>query len=455
MAYIIFNVARISDSIDRCIKLTNNRLISTTVKKLQNINKDLDTLSFQNVCNTSYTIPSGLSYSVNGITFSIPSTEIPGNSTINVPVKLSGTPVNEGVFNGEINVLGNVVNLRAIVEGYTQEECITYPSVSPSTTITRNIERGVNLPKTEIGFVSVENSCPVSFTIPGREFINEDGFRVYTETVTVGASQNVNIPIYAEGTYNGVKPVLEGSQSFGGTVVTVRVNVTETCVTCMSERDNKDISLTYGAVYNRTQVGTIRYFNKCQITSKEVAGEQLYSENGVRLFTETVSLTAGQSLDIPIYATGTVNGTRLGQFSKVNACNDGRSVVVFNIRISSKPTATGDIVKEANNRVNQRLELSDFNGKWSDANGDSLEAIKILPAVGETYLKPNLYVPIRLNPDAEDDHELIGNNVSEILIESSRFTDYFPMKYRAEDTDSVSESRYRFQVKAGGEWSDL
>lgn len=341
MAYIIFNVARISDSIDRCIKLTNNRLISTTVKKLQNINKDLDTLSFQNVCNTSYTIPSGLSYSVNGITFSIPSTEIPGNSTINVPVKLSGTPVNEGVFNGEINVLGNVVNLRAIVEEYTQEECITYQSASPSTTITRNIERGVNLPKTEVGFVSVVNSCPVSFTIPGREFINEDGFRVYTEFVTVNASQNTNIPIYAEGTYIGVKSILEGSQSFGGNVVTARISV-----------------------------------------------------------------------------------------------------------ISHRPTTTGDIIKEAGNRVDQELSLSDFNGKWNDANGDNLEAIKILPAVGEAYLKPNLLAP-GFGPGGSGGR--IPNDLTELVLEP----DKFPIMYDAPDVDNYEENRYRFQVKAGGEWSDL
>lgn len=238
------------------------------------------------------------------------------------------------------------------------------------------------------------------------------------------------------------------------------VSVNDTSGNCIRISSDSTTSFNYtidkNKTYNEVSIGKIKYNNACggEIT---IPKKYIYNENGIEIFTKEVSIAGNSIVEVDLLLSGTYRGNE-------NSIEGSKTInfipIHYNIKINKPvtppntdpvtppvnntpappstdhiPRTTGDIIKESSNRTNILLNSTDFNGKYVDEDGDSLEAIQIMGDM--TKLKYNGRV-------LSGEELVIDNDLNNINIE-----------YLAKDTDEASEEEYVFRVKTKGVWSSL
>lgn len=104
--------------------------------------------------------------------------------------------------------------------------------------------------------------------------------------------------------------------------------------------------------------------------------------------------------------------------------------------IDNPPIVTKDITRTEPNRTNITITQKDFLNTWNDADGHTLQAIRVEGS-------PSDIARLKLNGVVQSGTSFDITNVSNFAIE-----------YTAKDEDNKTTTEYDFKVKTNGVWSN-
>lgn len=341
--------------------------------------------------------------------------------------------------NQETNVATLTINVAKVPD--TEARCIC---LTGSQTV-GNISLAYNTQYTDhqVGTLVYKNGCDTPYTINRTLTSNISGL-TFVVRGTVGANQSsVALPVYVNGRVNNLTP--GATQAISGTTaqacgldgsfnVTLSGNIVngDNFANCIVINNGQPYSvtdgITKGQVVNK-QIGSITFTNRCESTI-DVPETVFIDENGLKVFIPAFSLPKG-SVTKTITVQGTYNGDKT-QIVGVKGINGVNATVTINVTIpvTNTPPVTRDVVINLPNRTN--TEVTRANLDWSDAQNDSLQAVRFKGDVSSLFTNPERTTPYVANTEL-----------------APTFTLYF----KAPDQDPENTYVFQYDVKAGDQWS--
>lgn len=179
---------------------------------------------------------------------------------------------------------------------------------------------------------------------------------------------------------------------------------------------------------NNTQFGSLTFTNSCG-TSYQIPEQVLINENGLKVFIPAFTLNGNETVTKPYIVSGTYTGAKSTITGSINI-NGGTDTVTITVQNQNTPPVTRDVTRQVANRTNGEIRATDLD--WSDAQSDTLQAVRFVGDVSRLFTNPERTTP---------------------YVAGTELQPNFVIYHKAPDQDPEFTYTFQYNVKAGGQWS--
>jgi len=338
--------------------------------------------------------------------------------------------------------LSNIENTLNQLRAKIEECCNNKPTITPPTiTNITKVIRQEDTNKQALTLQELNNSYRDSLNSPISKVVITGGditkFTFNNQPLTLNQEISVNDLnklIYTGNTNATLNyKIINGNNTISN-MATLTINYQaiqdtfERCVrTSPASGVSNNTTITRNTEVNTT-FGGLTFTNNCG-TSYTIPEQVLINENGLRVFIPSFTLNGNQTVTKPYQIVGTYTGSKNTLTGSTNI-NGTTSTVNVTVNNQNTPPTTQDVTINLDNRVNGEIRLSNL--VWSDAQNDTIQAVKFTGDVSNLFTNPERTVNYVANTELQPN---------------------FVLYHKAPNQDALATYTSQYFVKAGDQWS--